>query len=87
MSIQDGLAPTTIPDTYGLPEFLISDVVTEIDGPNVRMVCGIRRGGQVHWLFSCVMRADQLVVSSREVNAAAVEAYNLLQMHDRRRGH
>jgi len=77
----------TIPDTFGLQEYLISEVVTEIDGPNVRMVCGIRRGGMVHWLFSCVMRADQLVVTSREVNAAAQEAFNLMQMMDRRRGH
>ncbi|MFB6449282.1 hypothetical protein ACFDR1_16840 [Bradyrhizobium sp. 1AS5L] len=78
---------TTIPDTYGLPEFFISDVVTEIDGPNVRMICGIKRGGAVHWLYSCVMRADLLVVGSRQVNAAAQEAFNLMQMMDRRRDH
>jgi len=78
---------TTIPDTYGLPEYLISEVVTEIDGPNVRMICGIRRGGTIHWLYSCVMRADQLVVNSREVSAAAQEAFNLSQLMDRRRGH
>ena len=76
-----------IPDTFGLPEFFISDVVTEIDGPNVRMICGIRRGGTVHWLYSCVMRADLLVLGSRQVNAAAQEAFNLLQMMDRRRDH
>lgn len=78
---------TTIPDTSGLPEFFISDVVTEIDGPNVRMICGIRRGGAVHWLYSCVMRADLLVMGSRQVNAAAQEAFNLSQLMDRRRSH
>jgi hypothetical protein len=79
--------PNTLPDTFGLPEFFISDVVTEIDGPNVRMVCGIRRGGTVHWLYSCVMRADLLIAGSRQVNAAAQEAFNLSQMMDRRRDH
>lgn len=69
-----------IPDTTGLPEFFISDVVTEIDGPNVRMVCGIRRGGTVHWLYSCVMRADRLVVSGRHVTSAAQEAFNLSEL-------
>jgi hypothetical protein len=87
MSVQDGLDTTTLPDTFGLPEFLISEVVTEIDGPNVRMICGIRRGGQIHWLYSCVMRADQLIGCSRDVNTAAVEAYNITQLMDRRRGH
>lgn len=69
-----------IPDTTGLPEFFISDVVTEIDGPNVRMVCGIRRGGVVHWLYSCVMRADHLVLSGRHVTGAAQEAFNLSEL-------
>jgi hypothetical protein len=69
-----------LPDTTGLPEFFISDVVTEIDGPNVRMICGIRRGGHVHWLYSCVMRADQLAISGRQVINAAQEAFNLSNM-------
>jgi hypothetical protein len=76
-----------VPDTTGLPEYFISDVVTEIDGPNVRMVCGIRRGGSVHWLYSCVMRADLLAISSREANAAAQEALSLAEIMDRRRSH
>lgn len=79
--------PAPMPDTYGIPEYFISDVVTEIDGPNVRMVCGIKRTGQIHWLFSCVMRADLLIGNSKNVNVAAQEAFNLHQMMDGRRGH
>lgn len=79
---------STLPDTYGLPEYFISEVATEIDGPNVRMVCGTRRAGQIHWMFSCVMRADLLVVESQQVQSAALEAFNLTQLVDRRRsGH
>jgi hypothetical protein len=79
--------PAEMPDTFGIPEYFISDVVTEIDGPNVRMICGIRRGGTIHWLYSCVMRADLLVQRNREVREAAEEAFNLQQMMDRRKGH
>jgi hypothetical protein len=72
------------PDTYGLPEYFISEVSTEIDGPNVRMICGIRRGGQTHWLYSCVMRADLLMIGGRMVTAAAERAWNLSQLMDGR---
>jgi hypothetical protein len=75
------------PDTYGLPEYFISDVVTEIDGPNVRVTCGVRRGGQVHWLYSAVMRADLLMAATRQCNEAAIEAFNIQQMMDRRSAH
>lgn len=75
--------PAEMPDTFGLPEYFISDVVTEIDGPNVRMVCGVRRGGVIHWLYSCVMRADRLIVSGQTVTTAAEEAFNLDQLISR----
>jgi hypothetical protein len=75
--------PAKLPDTFGLPEYFISEVVTEIDGPNVRMVCGVKRGGVVHWLYSCVMRADQLMVSGQTVTMAAEEAFNIDQMMGR----
>ena len=66
-----------LPDTFGMPEYFISSVVTEIDGPNVRMICGIKRGGQFHWLFSCVMRADQLIEASQTCQEAARQAFTL----------
>lgn len=71
---------TELPDTFGLPEYFISDVVTEIVGPNVRMVCGIKRGGQLHWLYSAVMRADQLIQASRMCANTAEEAFNLHEL-------
>lgn len=66
-----------MPDTFGIPEYLFSSVVTEIDGPNVRMICGIKRGGQMQWLFSCVARADQLIRMARDCQTAAAEAIGL----------
>jgi hypothetical protein len=79
--------PARMPNTEGLPEYFISEVFTEIDGPNVRMVCGVKRGGQIHWLYSCVMRADHLISGGRHVTDAAEEAFNLQQFMDRRTGH
>lgn len=72
-------APTA-PDTYGLPEYKITDVVTEIDGPDVRIVCGVRKFGEVHWLYSCVIRADTLLAMNRQTRTAAEEAFNLHQL-------
>jgi hypothetical protein len=68
------------PDTYGLPEYFISDIFTEIDGPNVRVTYGVRRGGQVHWLYSTVMRADLLITCSKRCKDTAIEAFNLQQL-------
>ncbi|MGX1107861.1 MULTISPECIES: hypothetical protein [Bradyrhizobium] len=67
---------TDFPDTYGLPEFYATKVVTEADGPNVRVVYGVMRGGQMQWLFSCVMRADLLIHASQNCTQAAFEALN-----------
>lgn len=78
---------TELPDTFGLPEFFISEVATEIDGPNVRVICGSKRGGNTHWLFSCVMRADLLVIAIREVERAACEAFTLQQLIGNEKGH
>lgn len=68
-----------MPDTYGLPEYFVSSVVTEIDGPNVRIICGVTRGGQTHWLFSYVMRADLLFANAIAIRTAAEEAFALQQ--------
>jgi hypothetical protein len=70
----------TAPDTYGLPEYTISDIMTEIDGPNVRIVCGIRKFGTVHWLYSCLVRADVLLNLQQQTRTAAIEAFHLTQM-------
>lgn len=75
------------PDTFGLPEFFVTDIQTEIDGPNVRIICGVKRGGRVHWLYSAVMPADRVMVGAQLCNDAAIEAFSLQQMMDRRKGH
>lgn len=72
--------PAALPDTFGLPEYFITDVVTEIDGTNVRIICGVRRGGVVHWLYSSVMPADRLMFGARLCNLAALEACDLQMM-------
>jgi hypothetical protein len=77
----------TSPDTYGLQEFFITDVHTEIAGSNVRMTCGARRGGQVYWLYSCIMPADLLLAATQQCKAAAQEAFNITQLMDRRASH
>lgn len=80
-------AAPSAPDTFGLPEFFVSEVFTEIDGPNIRVICGVRRAGKVHWLYSAVMRADLLMSASRQCDAAAREAFSLQEIMDCRRGH
>jgi hypothetical protein len=79
--------PAGMPDTFGLPEYFITDVVTEIIGSNVRVICGARRGGEVHWLYSTVMPADRLIAGARLCNDTAIEAFNLVQLMDRRASH
>lgn len=71
---------TELPDTFGLQEYFITDVVTEIDGPNVRVVWGVRRGGSIHWLCSSVLRADRLIAISKECGNAAEEAFSLNEL-------
>jgi hypothetical protein len=72
------------PDTYGLVEYFATEVFTEISGTNVRMVVGVKRGNQTNWLFSVVMPADCLIPNARQCESAALEAFNLVQMTDRR---
>jgi hypothetical protein len=68
------------PDLYGLPEYKISEVITEIDGPDVRMVCGCRKFGVVHWLYSVVMNAETYLAMRRQFHAAAEEVHESLNL-------
>jgi hypothetical protein len=79
--------PAEMPNTEGLPEFFITDIQTEIDGQNIRVVCGARRGGRVHWLYSAVMPAERVFIAARQCSDAAVEAFSLQQSMDRRASH
>lgn len=76
-----------VPDTFGLPEFFVTEIFTEIAGSNVRMVCGVKRGGIVHWLYSCVMPAEVLLPSTAQCADAATEAFSLLMIGRRGKGH
>jgi hypothetical protein len=62
-------------ETFGLQEFFITDVETEIIGNNVRVICGVRRGGEVHWLYSCVFPADLMLIANRKCFEAAKQAF------------
>lgn len=73
------------PDTFGLQEYFITEVETEVIGHEVRVMCGVKRCGEVHWLYSCVMPADLLLIALHKVTRAAELAYNQSQMEDRRR--
>jgi hypothetical protein len=72
------------PDTFGLVEYFATEVFTEISGTNVRMVVGVKRGDHTNWLFSVVMPADSLITNARQCEGAAIEAFNLTQITDRR---
>jgi hypothetical protein len=69
-----------IPDTFGLTEYFVSDIATEIDGPNVRVICGAKRGGQVHWLYSVVMRSDRLAAACQQLTEIASDARALANL-------
>jgi hypothetical protein len=69
-----------MPDTFGLQEHYVTDIVTEVIGSDVRIVCGARRGGTVYWLYSVVMPADRLMIASRQCSAAAQDAFNSDQL-------
>jgi hypothetical protein len=85
-----GIREETVPaiDTYGLQEYFVTDIAVETAGSNVRMICGVRRGGQVHWLYSCVMPAELLIPATKDCARAACESFNMVQLMDRRgKGH
>jgi hypothetical protein len=75
------------PDIYGLVEYFVTSIKTEIIGPNVRIVVGSRCGNSVRWLYSAVAPADDVLLMSHQLRMAAEEAFNLAQMMDHRRGH
>lgn len=75
-----GMPTESMPDVYGLPHYTITEVVMEIDGPDVRLACGIRAFGAVQWLYTVSLRADRLITISQRINRAAHEAFNLSEL-------
>jgi hypothetical protein len=64
-----------IPDTYGVLEHYINNVITKVDGPNVRVICGLKRGDAVCWLFGYVVRTDLVASNAMLITGAAEEAF------------
>jgi hypothetical protein len=78
------------PDTFGLPEYKVSEMRGEIEGNghDVRLLFGAKRFQQLNWFYTVVCSPEDLMRLSRECEALAVEAFNLSQMMGRRRaGH
>ena len=70
------MAIAEMPDTFGLIEYYVTDIHTEVIGNDIRIVCGVRRCGTVHWLYSVIMPAEHLLTCSRRCSEAALEAFN-----------
>lgn len=64
-------------DTYGLPEYHVTEMRTEIDGRDVRMVFGAKRFGQIQWLYTVVVSPEKLMSLTRECQSVAEEASNI----------
>jgi hypothetical protein len=80
-------APEAAPDVYGIPEYRISEVKSEIDGKDVRMVFGAKRFGQIHWLYTVVASAESLLKLCNHCEEVALQAINIEQVMQRRGGH
>jgi hypothetical protein len=79
--------PAESPDTFGLPEFKVSEMRGEIEGNghDVRMVFGSRRFGQLNWLYTVVCSPDDLMMLSRQCEALAIEAVRMSVLAEQRR--
>lgn len=78
------------PDTFGLPEYKVSDMLGEIvgNGHDVRLIFGAKRFSQPTWLYTVVCSPDDLVQLARQCEALAIEAIQLSEIMERRRkGH
>ena len=73
------ISESVVPDTYGLPEYFVTNVETEIIGNNVRIFCGVKRGSEIHWLYSVVMAGESLVIGAKKCADAAGVAFHALE--------
>jgi hypothetical protein len=70
-----GMIKPNSPDLYGLPEYRIDHVVTETDGRDVRIACGVKRFGEIHWLYSVVADAAVFLELNRKCREAAEQCF------------
>jgi hypothetical protein len=75
-----GETSATMPETYGLQEYFITDVVTEVIGHNVRLICGSKVGNHIDWKYSVVMPADRLFLATKICSLAACEAFTAIDL-------
>lgn len=85
MAVMD--LPADTPDTYGLPEYHVTEMRTEIDGRNIRMLFGHKRFGQIHWLYTVVVSPEKLLTLCYECEGVAEQAFNISQLGDKGRAH
>ena len=78
--------PAEVLDTFGLPEFKVSEMRAEIEanGHDVRMVFGSKRFGQLNWLYTVVCSPEDLMRLSRQCEALAIEATQIAKTMERR---
>lgn len=62
-------------DLYGLPEYRIDQVVTETDGRDVRIACGVTRFGETHWLYSVIADAAVFLELNRKCRETAEQCF------------
>jgi hypothetical protein len=79
-------AVETAPDTFGLPEYKVSEMRAEIDanGHDVRLVFGAMRFQQLNWLYTVVCSPEDLMRLSRQCEALAIEAMQISKRMERR---
>jgi hypothetical protein len=80
-------APVEAPDTYGIPEYRVSEMRIETDGHDVRMVLGTKRFGQIYWLYTVVIHPENLLRFSRECGSVSERMVNLEQIIAGRTAH
>lgn len=76
------------PDTFGLPEYKVSEMRGEIEanGHDVRLVFGTKRFQQLNWLYTVVCSPEDLMQLSRQCEALAIEAIQISKRLERRYG-
>lgn len=80
--------PAEAPDTFGLPEYKVSEMCAEIEanGHDVRMVFGSKRFGHLNWLYTVVCSPEDLIQLARQCEALAIEAIQMSKRLEQRYG-
>lgn len=80
--------PAETVDTFGLPEYKVSEMRAEIEGNghDVRMVFGAKRFNHLTWLYTVVCSPEDLMKLSRQCEALAIEAVRVSRAVEHRYG-